>query len=167
MIHIIVFSILSVIFLIIGIILLILGNKKVIIFKAKIKKMKCIKGNAKISSDSNNSYYRYGVYYSTTFHHGNKNTNVQMYDRCSLKLEYNQKDLHPELKAKKVYIDLKDVTTGPYFKNEVIELEAELPHKDNIRVCCKNYSGFIFSGIIFIVLSVSFMIPIFFYKDDK
>ena len=122
MIHIIVFSILSVIFSIIGIVFIILGNKKVIIFNAKVKKIKCVKGNAKIDTNSNNSYYTYGYSYgyTKTFNYGNNNTNVQMYDRCSIQFEYNQKDLHPELKSKKVRINLKDVTTGPYFKNETV-----------------------------------------------
>ena len=93
----------------------------------------------------------------------NKNTN----EYGVIKFEYNQKDLHPELKSKKVRINLKDVTTVPYFKNETVELEADLSDKDNIRVCCKNYSALLFTGIIFLILGISFIFPIFFYKDGK
>ena len=156
----------SIIFSIIAIFLFTKANKKVITFDAKIKKIKCIKGNAKIDSNTFNSYHSNNNY-RNNLHVGNQNTNVEMYEKCSIEFEYNQKDLYPELKSKKKTINLKNITSGPYFKNEIVKLEADLPKKNNIRICCTNYWVLWLLAIIFGICAILCIISIFINNNEK
>lgn len=158
--------ILFIIFLIIAIIFFIKANKKVITFDAKIKKMKCIKGNATVDSNTFNSYHSNNNY-RNNLHVGNQNTNVEMYEKCSIEFEYNQKDLYPELKSKKKKINLKNITSGPYFKNEIVKLEADLPKKNNIRICCTNYLILWLFVIIFGICAILCIVSIFIYNNEN
>lgn len=157
----------AIIFFIIAITCFIQYNKKVIVFDAKVKRMKCIQGNAKANSNSNT--FSENKRNDSFFHYKNKHTetDIQLYERCTLELEYDQKDLYPELKSKKMKIILKDINTGTgYFKNEVIQLEADCNNKKKIRICCTNYIALLFSAILFFIIGSLLLVSIYFVKNS-
>lgn len=158
----------AIIFFVMALTCFIQYNKKVIVFDAKVKRMKCIQGNAKANSNSNTfSENKRNDYF---FHYKNKHTetDIELYERCTLELEYDQKDLHPELKSKKINIILKDVNTGTgYLKNQTIQLEADCDNKKRIRICCINYIALLFSGIFFIIIGSLLLVSIYFVKNNN
>ena len=104
------------------------SKKPMIKFIGKIKDVTCLQKI--VRSRSAKQKYKYG--FST------ESTSYDTETNCTLYIEYNKKDFNPKLKGIDKLL-LRNVTGGPYLKEQSINLESINTNKRNIKVCCTNY----------------------------
>ena len=105
------------------------SKKPTIKFMGKIINASCLQ--RMVGSRSTKQRYKFG--FSTEHTTYNTETN------CTLQAEYNRNHLNKRVKNGKDTILLRNVTGGPYLKDQSIQLESINTDKKNIKICCTNY----------------------------